>query len=118
MSRAKTKEEVRNEFINEIKDMGQYWLEIQKENGYDTKRTLEGFLFSIYGLFDGVNVGVPAFDIVIAKRNGEKKGFNIVVRPHPDDKQYHQKNDEDYYEDGMCINDDIYLHEIKGSTNL
>ncbi len=101
-SKAKTKEEVRNEFIEYIKGIGQFWL---KESRAKTiKEKMEGFLFSIYNLFDGTSIDMPAFD--------------IIVRPHPDDKQYHIENEENYYEDGMCINDDVYLHEIQGSNDL
>jgi hypothetical protein len=103
MSRSFTKGEVRQKFLDCIKDTGRYWLRVQKENKYDTKRTIEGFLFSIYVLFDG---------------GGDMPAFDIVVRPHSDDKQYCIDNDKNYYEDGMCINDDCCLHEIKGNCDL
>jgi hypothetical protein len=104
MSRAFTKEEVRQEFLNHIKGLGKYWLRVQKQENYDTKRTIEGFLFSVYGLFDGINGSMPAFD--------------IVVKPHPDDKQFKIDEEENYYEDGMCINDDCHLHELEGSCDF
>lgn len=96
MSRQKTVEEVRQEFLDQMKGIGREWLRIQKEENYDTKRTMEGFLFSIYNVFDGTSC-LP--------------GFDIIVRPHPDDKQFHIDEGENYYED-------VYLHEIKGSTDL
>ena len=101
MSRVKTKEEVRKKFIQYLKNIGNYWLNLE---GKTTKEKMEGFLFSIYNIFDGTSCDMPAFD--------------IIVRPHPDDKQYDIDNGENYYKDGMCINDDVLLHEIKGSSDL
>ena len=101
MNRAKTKEEVRKEFIECIKRIGNYWLKSERKT---TKEKMEGFIFSIYNIFDGTSCGIPAFD--------------ICVSPHPDDKQYYIDNNENWYEDKMCINDDVLLHEIKGSSDL
>jgi hypothetical protein len=58
---------------------------------------LQGLVHSILCIFDGVSGGMPAFD--------------IVARPHPDDKEYHRQNGENWIEDGTVINDAM-LHEL------
>lgn len=93
MSKAKTVEEVRETFLDQIRFLAHYWAR-QKPNS--SREACDGLAFSILNIFDGTS-GLPAFD--------------IIVRPHPDDKQYHIENGEDYYEDGMMIND-CHLHEM------
>jgi hypothetical protein len=39
--------------------------------------------------------------------------MDISLSPHPDDKEYHKSLHEDWYEDGMIINDcDYELHHM------
>ena len=95
MSRAKTVEEVREEFLDMMRTYADYWANVQDRS---TPEKLHGLCFSILNIFDGTTLGLPAFD--------------IVVRPHEDEKQFAIDNGEDYYEDGMCINDDCYLHDM------
>lgn len=93
MSRAYTDKEVRKIFIDHLKGMAEYW----DKSGKDKADSLDGFIFSLFNLFDGAT-GLPAFD--------------LVVRPHPDDKSYYQKLGENYFEDGMIIND-CMMHECE-----
>lgn len=90
-----SKEEARNLFITHVKCLIRYW---DKTDG-SSKDKLEGLAHSLFATFDGCSGGFPA-------------AIDLVLRPHPEDKQYNIENDEDWIEDGMCINDDVCLHEI------
>jgi len=94
MSKARTKEESVEMFLEQIYQTKEFW---EKESRCQTlKGKMEGLVFSILAMFDGSNAGFPALD--------------ISLQPHPDDKQYHQDNDEDWFEPGMVINDEVELH--------
>lgn len=94
MSRAKTVEEVREEFIAHIRSIAAYWA---KAPNADTREMCDGVAFSILNVFDGTSGSMPAFD--------------IIVRPHPEGKQFSIDNGDNYYEDGMVINE-CQLHEM------
>ena len=94
-SRAITKEEAREVFLSHVQSISKYWAGLPDQT--DQERC-DGVAFSILCIFDGVSGGLPAFD--------------AVIRPHPEDKQYNTDIDENYYENGMAINDDVHLHEI------
>lgn len=93
MSRAYTDKEVRKMFIEYLKETAKYW----EKTGKNTADILDGFIFSFLTLLDGAT-DLPAFD--------------LVVRPHPDDKKYHIDLNENYFEDGMVIND-CMMHECE-----
>jgi hypothetical protein len=93
MSRAKTAEEVREEFLGHIRHLAFYW---SRTAGLSPRERCDGLAFSILNIFDGTSP-LPAIDLVLA--------------PHPDDEQYHRANNEDWYEPGQVIND-CYLHEL------
>lgn len=95
MSRAYTEEEVREKLLGHLKVLAKSW----ENTGKDTADCLDGFIHSTLCVFDGVSGDIPALD--------------IVVRPHPDDKKFCQDQDENYFEDGMVIND-CMLNEIYG----
>lgn len=99
MSRAYTKDEMREEFLEQIRILVNYWGgdSDNKVKEKTSKEKLDGLAFSILNIFDGSTV-LPAFD--------------IVVRPHKDDKKYNIERGEKYYEDGICFNDDVILHEL------
>lgn len=95
MSKEKTAEELCVEFIDHIRRIAAYWSE---HPGPKTVRErCDGLAFSILNIFDG-NTDLPAFD--------------IVARPHHDDKAYDQSNGDDFIEDGTVINDGCMLHEM------
>lgn len=87
MSRAYTEEEIREEFLGYVAEVCRYWANLPDKTPIER---CEGVGFSIINIFNGVT-SLPAFD--------------IVVRPHPDDKQFHIDEGENYYEDGTVIND-------------
>ena len=93
MSRAKTAEEVRKELLESIRVLVGYW---SRQNMPELEK-IEGVAFSILNIIDGTSRGLPSID--------------LTLRPHPDDKQYAIDNGDDYYEDGMVINADCYLHD-------
>lgn len=94
MSRAYTREEVREKFLNAVRDMANYWAKqiTSKED------VANGVAFSILGIMDGCNLEIPPMD--------------LVVRSNASDKEYSIKNGENWYEDGMVINGDVSLHDI------
>ena len=93
--RAKTAEEVRDEFLDTVHMLAHYW-SIQPDK--TPREMCDGLAFSILGLLDGVHMEFPAVD--------------IVLQPHPDDMEYNIENGEDWYEPGMVINGDCHLHEL------
>jgi hypothetical protein len=93
--RAYTKEEVRENFLQAIRSLPKYWANV--DNGYTTEEKISGAFHSFLSLLDGSS-HLPCFD--------------LVLRPHHDDKDFHIEEGENYYEDGMVINDDCLLHEI------
>lgn len=85
MSRVKTEGEVREEFLDQIRSDIHYW---NNQNERDCKGKLEGLAFSMLLTLDG-STSIP--------------GFQVIPNPHPDDKQYHIDNDEDWYPDDVDI---------------
>lgn len=94
MSKAYTKEEVREQFISQVRRVYSYWASLPDKSDIDR---CEGVAFSIMNIIDGTSAALPSFD--------------LVVRPHPDDKKFHIDNGDDWYEDGQVIND-CYLHDM------
>lgn len=91
---AKTEAEVREEFLDHVHALVGYWAELPDKT---PKERLDGLAFSILNIFDGTTMQLPAMD--------------IALRPHPSDKEFHRENGEDWYEDGMVINE-CMLHEL------
>ncbi len=80
--------------LEHIRHLAAYWA--QHPEPRTAKERCDGLAFSILSIFDGSADGLPAFD--------------IVARPHPEDKAYFQAEGEDWIEDGTVIND-CMLHE-------
>ena len=95
MSQNYTKEEMREMFMGSAKHLALYWSKVENESDYEK---IMGFLHSMLCIIDGVSGGFPA-------------SIDLVLRPHPEDKQFNIDNGDNWVEDGMCINDDIMLHE-------
>jgi hypothetical protein len=93
MSRAYTAEEARKILLDQMRDYAQYWSTVTDRS---VEEKMSGLCFSILNIFDGTTLILP--------------GMDIVLRPHPDDKQYHIEEDSDYFEEGMIINDCV-LHD-------
>ena len=80
MSKEKTKEEVREEFLGHLRMMVSYWEKL--EGNHSTKERLEGLAFSMLVAIDG-GTNLPS--------------FILAPMPHEDDKEFHTNEGEDYY---------------------
>ena len=69
--RAITAKELTTQFLEHIHLLVDYWDTVERES---THAKMEGLAFSILSMLDGCSLELPAFD--------------IVARPHPDDKAY------------------------------
>lgn len=95
MSRAFTKEEVRKMFLQNVVSISDYWGNLPDKT--DLERA-QGVAFSMLVMFDGESSVVPAMD--------------IVLRPHPDDEEYHKTEDTNWFENGMVINEEEMHHAL------
>lgn len=98
MSREKTVEEVREEFLAHVKVLIEVW----NKNDMSKEECLSGLAFSILSTIDGSSMALPA--------------FILAPLPHESDKEYHMEDDENYYAENHNSNVkcDIsgYLHEL------
>lgn len=92
-SKAIPKKSALADFIAAAISTAEYWGREAKT----PEAAADGAVFSMLNLLDGGTLQMPAID--------------LVLRPHPEDKAFHISEDEDYYVDGMCINDETMLHE-------
>uniref|UniRef100_A0A6M3L8A1 Uncharacterized protein n=1 Tax=viral metagenome TaxID=1070528 RepID=A0A6M3L8A1_9ZZZZ len=92
--RVKTAEEVREEFLNHVRETTKYWAALPDKTPLER---LEGLTFSLMVIFDGGSMALPAFD--------------IVCSPHPDDEAYCREEGINWYPDGAVINE-CQLHEM------
>ena len=99
MSREKTLDEVRNEFLSHVRVRVDYWNGVDER---DTKEKLQGLAFSILSAIDGSAGALPA--------------FILAPYPHEDDKNYLAEKDEDWYlenhESGVKCDIAGCLHEM------
>ncbi|WYC18346.1 hypothetical protein [Citrobacter phage vB_CfrS_K1M] len=95
MSREYTKEEVREQFLAQVRHVYHYWANLPDKSDIDR---CEGVAFSILNIIDGTSAALPAFD--------------LSVSPHPEDKDFLIGEGENYYKDKQVINDDCMLHEL------
>jgi hypothetical protein len=93
---AYTAEEACTLLIEAIWARVRYW---EREGKNGNAHAFSGLAFSLLVLLDGTGSSVLP-------------GMELVLRPHPDDKEYHLGNGQNYFEDGMAINESIYLHEM------
>lgn len=94
-SRALTAEELRTQFMEAVQAYVSFWA--RTDHGETLEMRLFGVAHSILCLIDG-STDLPAFD--------------LVARPHPDDKPAALRYDEDWVEDGTVINGDVILHTL------
>lgn len=96
MTKPYTKEEMREIFIAECKATAFFWSRVEDRT---PREMCDGVVFSILDIIDGMSGGFPA-------------AINLVMEPHPDDKEYNISNAEQWVEPGQVINDDVMLHEV------
>lgn len=88
MSREKTPEESKQEFLKLVREYAEEWARVPNKT---VEERLHGLVFSILVIFDGEAVGFPAVD--------------LVLRPHPDDKEYHKEHGENWHRSGLILNE-------------
>jgi hypothetical protein len=93
MSRAYTAEEVRDIFLRHIRGIADFWANLPDKS---PKERCDGVAFSILNIVDGNTLPLPALDICLS--------------PHPEDKAYNQENGNNWFEEGMVINN-CQLHD-------
>jgi hypothetical protein len=93
MSSEKPAGEVKDELLDHIRCVADYWARLPDKT---PKERCDGVAFSILTMIDGCSGGMPAFD--------------LLVSPHEDDKKYNIDNGNDYYQPKMMIND-CMLHD-------
>ena len=96
MSKAYTKEEMREEFLHQCRATAHFWSRVEDRT---PREMCDGVVFSILNIIDGCSVGFPA-------------AIDLVMQPHPDDKDYHIAEGEDWVEAGQIINNDGRLHDL------
>lgn len=94
MSREYTEEEIREKFIKHIWSIIRYWKNESRAQTIDEK--MEGLAFSILVMLDG--------------ESGDMPKFVVSPDPHPDDKDYHIENGENYFPENCDISG--FLHEV------
>jgi hypothetical protein len=92
--RAKTPDELRDEILNHMRSIATYWSEISGPK--TTQERIEGALFSTLAMLDGCSLGICAFD--------------LVAQPHPEDKDFHIAEGENWVEPGTVISDMLHEH--------
>lgn len=94
-SRPMTVDEARVELLNEVREIVDYWAQLP---GKTAKERCRGVAFSIFAELDGESESLPAVD--------------LVVRPHPDDKEYQKSRGKNWHVDGMVLNETELHHEL------
>lgn len=92
---AYTLEEMRELFYSCLKSYAEYWAATPCESVIEQ---IHGAIFGILNVIDGGTLSFPC-------------SMDLVLRPHPEDKEFNVANGEKYVVDGMMLNEDILLHE-------
>lgn len=93
-----TKEEVREMFLEGLREIADFWANVETNPPKTIKERCDGLVFSILNIFDGTTADMPA--------------MSISLEPHEDDKSYYQAEGKKWFEQGMVINDDVHLHDM------
>ena len=97
--RAITPEELRDQLLGHMRQMAKYWAEVDSDRHHTILDRINGFGHSVLAMLDGESIGLPAFD--------------LVAKPHEDDKQYQIDNEENWIEDETRISDTLHDHWYK-----
>lgn len=95
MSKAYTKEEMREMFLYQCRQTAHFWSRVEDRT---PREMCDGVVFSILNIIDGMSMGFPA-------------AISLMMDPHPNDKDYSIAEGEDWVEAGQIINDDVMLHD-------
>lgn len=91
--RAYTAEELRNNVLNHVRLMVEYWATLP---GLDERSRCDGVAFSILTMIDG---------------SADQPPMALVALSSDEDKKYSVEKGENWVEHGTVINDDVMLHE-------
>lgn len=91
--RAYTSEELRNNVLNHVRLMVEYWATLP---GLDERSRCDGVAFSILTMIDG---------------SADQPPMALVALSSDEDKKYSVEKGENWVEHGTVINDDVMLHE-------
>lgn len=94
MSEAVHADDLRDTFLQVLAAYAHYWATLEGKTPHER---CNGLAFSMLAIIDGSNMSLPSFD--------------LVARPHPDDKLLLQAEGSDWIEDGTIISDGG-LHEV------
>ena len=104
-SRKYTEEEIREQFLNNVWSLLNYWKNESRAKTIDKK--MEGFAFSFLVMLDGGSCNLP--------------GFIVAPATHESDKEYHIENGENWYPQNHnakvkcdiagCLHE--FFHELK-----
>ena len=75
-----TEDEVCDAFLAHVRDSIEYWHDLPDKT---CRERMRGLAFSILSALDGSAMDLPA--------------FIVAPSPHPDDKAFHQENDENWW---------------------
>ena len=101
--RAITADELRERILDHMRAMAKYWATVDVPDGPKTTQDrIEGAMFSVLEMLDGVPESFPAMD--------------LVAKPRPDDKQFHIENGENWIEDGTRVCDMLHEHWHKDQS--
>lgn len=89
--RAYTEEEVRAQFLAQMRADMEYWLELPNKT---LKQRMSGFAFTVLATIDGCTIGLP--------------GFRMSPWTHDDDAAYHIEKGENYYTDNIDIGGSLH----------
>lgn len=93
--RALTPDELRDKLLNHMRRLAHHWAHSDKGE-YTIQQRIEGAMFSMLAMMDGCALDVVAFD--------------LVARPHPDDKEYCKQKGCNWIEEGTIISDMLHEH--------
>lgn len=96
--RAYTRDEMREMFIAHLRAIANHWAD--ETRAATAKEKCEGVAFSILVMLDGGSGSMPSFD--------------VTPRPHPDDKEFHRANGDNWWEPeeiGVALHEQFYRKE-------
>lgn len=95
--RALTRDEVADRLIAHLDTMLRYWLTVEPPYLADKEalaQRLDGVIFSTLVALDGEAAALP--------------GFIVCANPHPDDEEFHRKQGEPWFPEGIDIAGDLH----------
>lgn len=103
MSREFTTDEVRNQFLDHVRGLIEYWSTVDLDQQSDTvEYRVGGVVHSLLATLDGCSMVLP--------------GFIVAPCPHEDDKQYNIDEGENWYpenhQSSVCADISGGLHEL------